>query len=539
MDGGRGGGNLMKLFADLFDTLEQTKSTKEKIALIKNYFLAASPKDAAWAIFFLCGNRLKRLITGRMLYEWCMDYLKMPEWLMLEAYSAVGDVAETIALLLQNHAHERPPSQLSLADWIEGRILPLQGKSQDFLKEAIISYWNELSTKEIFLLNKIMAGSLRIGTSQLLATQGLSLAIGVSREKLTLKLMGSWEPSVEFYESLKEAEPSSLAMNPYPFYLASPLDRDLEELGEVKEWDAEWKWDGIRAQAIIRNGKVAIWSRGNELVTEQFPEVAAALSNLSSGTVLDGEILAYQDGLPLPYGELQKRLGRKKITNAHLKNIPIVFMIYDILEYCGQDIRSDMFEKRREILDRLKDYNPKIMISPRIEFSNWQELKVKREEAKINRTEGIILKKKQSKYGTGRRRGSWWKYKIDPKTIDTVLLYAQPGQGWRANVYTDYTFGIWHGTELVPIAKAYSGLNNEEIKELDQWIRKNTIEKYGPVRKVKSEQVFEIAFEGIQESKRHKAGVALRFPRIFRWRKDKMPSECDSIDSVRKEFLNF
>ncbi len=528
----------MNTFAQLFDALEQTKSTTQKVTYIKNYFENASASDAAWALFFLSGNKIKRLITGRMLFEWCMEAVQLPDWIMSESYSAVGDVAETIALLIRK-GEDQAAASLSLSDWIVDRILPLQGEPQEHIKEKIFSYWNKLDAKGIFLLNKMLSGTLRIGTSHLLTLQGLSLALNVPKETLSQKLMGQWVPSADFFEGLKSIEnPTSQAsLNPYPFYLASPLDKRLEDLGSVQEWDAEWKWDGIRAQCIQRGGRVAIWSRGNELVTEQFPEIAEAASLLPSAAVLDGEILAFKDGLPLPFGELQKRLGRKKVTPATVKSVPIIFMIYDILEYEGNDVRKRPFVERRMLLENLNKLPPLIKISPTIAFQSWNELVQKREESKQNRTEGIILKKKSSIYGVGRQRGSWWKYKIDPRTIDAILIYAQTGQGWRANLYTDYTLAVWRGEELVPITKAYSGLNQEEIYELDRWIRRNTVEKYGPVRRVKAELVFEIAFDGIQESKRHKAGIALRFPRILRWRKDKLPLECDSLEAIKKEFL--
>ncbi|MCE2982962.1 MAG: ATP-dependent DNA ligase [Parachlamydia sp.] len=526
----------MEKFAKLFQDLEQTKSTKDKVQKMSLYFQTTPSKDAAWALFFLCGNRIKRLITGRMLFDWCMEALSIPSWLMLESYSAVGDTAETIALLLQSRSQNSPPSPLPLSDWMEKRILPLHGRPSDWMKETIFSFWDELDTKGIFLLNKILSGTLRIGVSQLLTIQALSHAFSISKEVLAQKLMGNWEPSALFFESLKESIELSGHLNPYPFYLASPLEGDLNELGETNEWSAEWKWDGIRAQGIQRGRKTAIWSRGNELITHQFPEIEQALARLPDGTVLDGEILAFQEGRPLPFGELQKRLGRKKVSSTMTKQVPIVFMIYDILENDGKDIRKLPFLERRALIEKAFPIE-RIHISPTVSFSTWEELQQIKEEAKSNGAEGLVLKKKNSAYGVGRRRGSWWKYKIEPKTIDAILMYAQTGQGWRANLYTDYTFGVWHDQEIVPIAKAYSGLKQEEIDELDKWIRKNTVEKFGPVRRVKPEQVFEIAFEGIQASKRHKSGVAVRFPRIQRWRKDKPPEECDSLEGIKKSYF--
>jgi DNA ligase-1 len=526
----------MKDFVELYDHISSTKSTKEKTQYITEYFQKVLPEDAVWALYFLSGHRIKRLIGPNQLFEWCIEKSGLPEWIVLESYSATGDLAETIALLI-NQENTHPTVELSLSQWLNNKILPLFNLTKDQQKEAILQYWQELDHASLFIFNKILTGSLRIGVSQLLTLKALSKVLNVPREILSQKLMGNWEATAEFFTSLGETGETSsqLYLNPYPFYLASPLQGPLEDLGEPNEWIAEWKWDGIRAQCINREGHVAIWSRGNELITHQFPEIVEAIKKVESGTVLDGEILAYKDN-PLPFGELQKRLGRKSVSKAILEKVPLVFMVYDILEVKGQDVRDKPISERRAIFENWK-IDPRILVSPVVSFHHWDEIEEKRNAALHNNTEGLILKRKNSKYGVGRRKGNWWKYKIDPKTIDAVLMYAQPGQGWRANLYTDYTFGVWHNDELVPIAKAYSGLSREEISQLDKWIRKNTVEKFGPVRRVKPEQVFEIAFEGIQESKRHKSGVAFRFPRILRWRVDKPPNECDTLEGVKNEFL--
>lgn len=528
--------SLMEQFAELFDKIDQTKSTREKVHYMQEYFFNASQEDAAWALFFLSGHKLKRLIGSSKLYEWMMEIVPLPPWLILEAYSAVGDVAETIALLIPRK--NKSISPLSLSEWVK-RILPLTNYSSDQQKESILQFWQELDQRGIFILNKILTGSLRVGVSHLLTLQALSKTLSISKETLSQRLMGNWEPTAEFFEGLKrdEDKTSGSHLNPYPFYLASPIVEPLEDLGDINDWIVEWKWDGIRAQGISREGKVAIWSRGNELITHQFPEIAEVLQKFETGTVLDGEILAYQNEKPLPFSELQKRLGRKKVTPAMISSVPIIFMIYDLVEYHGKDIRSTPLIERRALFENWTDIDPKIKISPILSINSWEDLRKKRKEASSYNTEGLILKKKISHYGVGRRRGSWWKYKVDPHTIDVVLMYAQPGQGGRANLYTDYTFGVWSHGQIIPIAKAYSGLSKEEITELDHWIRKNTVEKFGPVRQVKLEQAFEIAFEGIQKSSRHKSGLALRFPRILRWRKDKPTSECDSLEQIKQLFF--
>lgn len=524
----------MKRFAELFEQIDQTQSTNEKVLYIRNYFASATDADAAWALFFLSGQRLKRLISSSLLLEWCCESSSTPLWLMEESYASVGDIAETIALLLP-YKEEESNNPYALDEWMEKLIKPLQGLKPEAQKNTILSFWEKLSSKEIFILNKILTGSLRVGVSHLLTLKALSEAIHVSRESLSHRLMGSWAPTEAFFASLKLPESES-NLNPYPFYLAYPLEDDIKSLGTIGEWLVEWKWDGIRAQAVMRKGESALWSRGNELISQQFPELIEAFQTVPSGTVLDGEVLAYQ-GLPLPFGELQKRLGRKNVSQAMIAKIPIVFIVYDILEYEDRDIRFYPLSERRKLLDQFIFDFPRILKSSEIECRDWDELLTLRKQSREKGVEGLMLKKRDSVYGVGRQKNFWWKYKVDPMTIDAVLLYAQPGSGQRANLFTDYTFAVWKDKELVPIAKAYSGLTQEEIHELDAWIRKNTQEKFGPVRQVKPFQVFEIAFANIQISRRHKSGVALRFPRIHRWRKDKTYEEADSLEFIKQTFL--
>lgn len=528
----------MKNFAQLFDQLDQTQSTNEKVHFLEEYFKNSAPHDSIWALFFLSGHRLKRFVSSSLLMEWCMEITHIPNWLVEESYAAVGDTAETVALLLHGTFTPLQQFDVSLSSLMETIILPLVNQSKEEQKHTVINLWTQLNPKELFLFNKILTGSFRVGVSHLLTLKALSQAINIPREILSQRVMGNWSPSLEFYDSLKSVDQENKYLNPYPFYLASPLEDTLESLGDPHAWSAEWKWDGIRAQAIHRGQKTAIWSRGNELISEQFPELLESVAKLPEGTVLDGEILAFTNDLPLSFAHLQKRLGRKSPSKNIQKEVPIIFMIYDILEYEHQDLRKILLSERQELIKKIPEIDPRFKLSTPLLFVTWQEIYDMRLQAKDKLTEGIMLKRLDSIYGVGRQRGNWWKYKIDPMTIDTVLMYAQAGSGRRANLYTDYTFGIWQGSELIPIAKAYSGLNQTEINKLDHWIRRNTEEKFGPVRKVKAEQVFEIAFEGIQVSKRHKSGIALRFPRIARWRTDKPIEECDTLEQVKIEFLN-
>jgi len=349
--------------------------------------------------------------------------------------------------------------------------------------------------------------------------------------------MGNWNPEqTTFEELILQESPDQDISKPYPFCLAHPAEDDITTLGNEKDWSAEWKWDGIRGQVIVRKDKLFVWSRGEELVTEKFPEFHDFTNVIPNGTVLDGEILSYQNGMPLPFGDLQTRIGRKNITKSILEKAPVAFMAYDILEQEGQDMRQKPFSERRQLLEKLSEdvEDTAFVLSPKVSFSSWQGLAKTRELSREHFAEGLMLKRKDSLYHVGRKRGDWWKWKVDPLSVDGVLIYAQKGHGRRAGLFTDYTFGVWHEDELVVFAKAYSGLTDAEFREVDAFIKKNTLEKFGPVRTVKAELVFEIGFEGIRASNRHKSGVALRFPRILRWRKDKKKEEADSLEMLNE-----
>jgi DNA ligase-1 len=357
--------------------------------------------------------------------------------------------------------------------------------------------------------------------------------------------MGEWTPSAEFFKKLTshELEPDETEIaRPYPFHLAHQIDLTPEELGEISDWQAEWKWDGIRAQVIKRADEIFIWSRGEDLMTERFPEVAEAADELPNGTVIDGELLPWRDGRVLPFLEMQRRIGRKNLSAKILEEVPVILQAYDLLEYEGRDIRTFDFKTRREFLEKVLaglSENAKQVIRPTetVEAASWNDLASRREESRSLGVEGFMLKHRGSPYRVGRHRGDWWKWKIDPLTVDAVLIYAQKGSGKRSNLFTDYTFGVWNTDQLVPFAKAYSGLTDAEIRKVDRFVRDNTTEKFGPVRAVKPELVFELAFEAIQRSTRHRSGVAVRFPRIARWREDKRPEEADSLETI-KEMLD-
>jgi DNA ligase-1 len=533
----------MKHFTHLFNEIDETTKTSEKVAVMAEYFSTCSPSDGAWTVYLLTGRKLRQLVPTARLVGCALAQTNLPEWLFGESYDAVGDLAETIALLLP------PPtssSDVPLKEWVEERLMPLRAMTEEEQFTRLTSYWNELTMPERLVMNKIITGSFRVGVSQLLVVKALSKASGVDEATTAHRLMGDWKPTSDFFKGLFEADTTDADVSrPYPFYLAHPLEQEPEALGDIFEWLAEWKWDGIRSQLIRRSGETFIWSRGEELISERFPELVEASAFLPDGTVIDGEILGWAEGEVLPFSLLQKRITRKSISKKMLEEIPVAIMVYDILEFRGEDIRTKAMSERRQILTELLSpgaldaapscrgqLHPAFRVSPALLASSWPELAESRETSRELKVEGIMLKRANSAYGVGRRKGDWWKWKVNPFSIDAVLIYAQRGSGKRASLYTDYTFGVWSEGKLVPVAKAYSGLDDSEIRQVDDFIRKNTLEKFGPVRTVKPELVFEIAFEGIQKSSRHKSGVAVRFPRIARWRTDKPMEEADSLETL-------
>lgn len=528
----------MRRFATLFENLDTTTSTRLKVEAMMEYFRAADPADAAWTVYVLIGRRLKRSIGPAVLRTWLSEEAQLPGWLVEETYGSIGDLAETIALLIspEGTADRRGVApDLTLADWLLLRIAPLAGLPADEQRRLIVGWWHELPYRECFLVNKLLTGSLRIGVSRALVTRALAELFGYSRPQIERGLIGAWHPTAEFWNALAKNEGSSAASYPYPFYLASPLEEPIDSLGSRQDWLAEWKWDGIRGQVVRRTAECTLWSRGEEIITERFPEIIGAANALEPGTVLDGEVLAWDEGAVMPFAQLQKRIGRRTLSAKLLKEIPARFVAYDLLEWQGGDWRARPLHERRAQLAKILSVLPAdtISLSPAVDASSWASLATLREQSRAQGVEGLMLKHWHSPYGTGRQRGSWWKWKIDPFVFDGVLLYAAPGHGRRSNLYTDYTFGVRAGEVLVPVAKAYSGLTDEEIRRLDKWIRANTRERFGMVRSVEPAQVFELAFEGIARSPRHKSGIALRFPRIKQWRSDKTPAEADTLENLQ------
>ena len=529
----------MKDFADLFTRLDQTTKTLVKVDALQQYFSRAEDEDKLWAIALLSHRRPKRPVNTTLLRQWATELAELPGWLFEESYHIVGDLAETITLVLPDVVGD-PDKPLTY--WVN-YLREITDKPEHEKKRLITEAWQMLPRQQRFVFNKLITGSFRIGVSQKLMVRALAGNTNIPEEKLAHRLMGNWHPDeISFEELILQPDGDESLSRPYPFYLCHALNISAHELGDPQDWLAERKWDGIRGQVIVRKGDLYVWSRGEELVTDKYPEYEVFRNSLPDGTVLDGEILPWKDGQPLSFNLLQTRIGRKNVTSKILSEAPVVFMAYDVMEWQGLDIRSKPMAERREILRKLVDKSHTggvLVLSPEVQFSEWDQLVKERDKSREYSSEGIMLKKMDSVYKTGRKRGDWWKWKVDPLTIDAVLIYAMRGHGRRANLYTDYTFAVWDADELVPVTKAYSGLTDDELREVDRFVKKNTVERFGPVRSVTPDLVFELAFEGINRSTRHKSGVAFRFPRINRWRRDKPASEADTIENVHQLLLQY
>ncbi|KQT36316.1 ATP-dependent DNA ligase [Methylophilus sp. Leaf414] len=569
----------MKAFADLYSRLDATTSSNAKLAALRDYFLLASPADAAWAVYFLAGGRPRQLVPTKLLRELTLTVASLPEWLFEESYHSVGDLAETMALLLPESAHT---SEEGLATWIENKLLPLRGLAPDVLTLQLTPLLQQLDQRSKLVCIKLITGSFRVGVSKLLVTRALSAVAEIDAKRIAQRLVGytdlSARPTAEHYlrliAPLNEEGDERSEGQPYPFFLAHPLQLPTDEfetaIGSPQDWLVEWKWDGIRAQLVKRDGQLWVWSRGEELVTDRFPELNVLAEALPDGTVIDGELVVWKhapapdvevdpekikdqiadqpapqrtQGQVQPFALLQQRIGRKTLTAKILENLPVVILAYDLLEWQGEDWREQPQSARRDQLEKvvLTCNRPQLQLSPLVTGNSWQDLDRQREASRSLGVEGFMLKRKDAQYGIGRTKdvGVWWKWKIEPYTADAVLIYAQTGHGRRASLYTDYTFAVWDSAQgnpdrkLVPFAKAYSGLTDAEMREVDAIIRKTTVEKFGPVRSVKPTLVFELGFEGISLSGRHKSGIAVRFPRMLRWRQDKPVAEADTLQTLQ------
>jgi DNA ligase-1 len=527
----------MKLFARLVHELGTHTKTNEKINALINYFTAASDKDKVWVIALFSGRRPRRTISPSRLAEWCAEMIGLPLWLFAESYHTVGDLSETIALLIPDNTEQLEKSISRSLSWYVEKFQELEKSDEEEKKKFIIESWKELNNKEKFVFNKLLSSTFRVGVSQNMMVNALSKLVNLESSVIAHRISGNWDPATTPFNELLTEESSIIDHSkPYPFYLAYALEEEPSSLGHPEEWQAEWKWDGIRGQIIKRNGTLFVWSRGEDLITEKFPEYRVLTEKLPEGCVIDGEILPVKNNQVLNFNVLQTRIGRKNVTKKQLDEAPAGIFAYDLLEMDGVDIRHlPLLERRRNLAAIVADVNlPQLILSPVINFESWDQLSELRLTSRNNNSEGVMLKRKSSPYQVGRKRGDWWKWKIDALTIDAVMIYAQKGAGRRSNLYTDYTFAVKDGEKLVPFTKAYSGLTDKEFAQVDNFVKRNSLEKFGPVRTVKPELVFEIAFEGIAASGRHKSGVALRFPRISRWRHDKPPSEINTLEDLKK-----
>ena len=552
----------MTAFAALVAELDETTRTGEKVAAMSRYFRAADPADAAWAVYFLTGRKPKQVVPTKLLKQWATELAAVPVWLFDECYHAVADLAETMALLVPPPAaaDDRP-----LARWVADDLLPLRGADPATQERVVRHAWDVFAPAERFVWNKLITGQFRVGVSQLLVVRALAEVAGLPAPTLSHRLMGEWQPTAAFFTTLVGVGDASDPSRPYPFLLASQLEGEPADLGPVTGWAAEWKWDGIRSQLVRRAGQTFLWSRGEELVTDRYPEVAEAAAGLPDGTVVDGELLPWGPDGVRPFADLQTRIGRKTVSRTVLADVPVVLLAYDLLEWAGEDVRERPWEWRRATLEALLASGGRepvrsvvaqpdrltpaarqgrlfadapadaagFQLSEVLAADTWEQLAAVRAGSRGRKVEGLMLKRRGSPYRVGRVRGDWWKWKVAPLSVDAVLVSSQRGSGKRAGLYTDHTFAVWDGGALVPFAKAYSGLTDAEIRRADAFIKAHTTDTFGPVRAVTPELVMEIGFEGIQASSRHKSGVAVRFPRILRWRHDKTPAEADTLAAVK------
>jgi len=569
----------VKAFAALYRRLDSATSTRAKQAAMVAFFAAAKADpaqwaSAAWAVYFLAGGKPRQTAPTRLLWHLAVEGSGYPDWLCSECYGAVGDLAEMLALILPDGGSGE---EISLNQWMRERLLPLPSLDEEERYARLTRWVGELPTDERLVFFKLITGELRVGVSRLQVVKALAEAADVDEARMAQRLIGYAQarriPSGADFEALigevERAEAEALdAGRPYPFYLAQSWSRPLTEmlpaLGPPSDWIVEWKYDGIRAQLLKRGDAWRLWSRGEELISDAYPDLGPLARALPSVAALDGELVVLippegeyaansLDGLAL-FASLQQRLGRKIVSEKTLRELPVAFIAYDLLEIDGRDIRAEPQHMRRAQLERLVDRlfaeakalgeRLPLRISPTVSAATWEELAEKREQARTLLREGLMLKARNSAYGIGRRKGDdrtnvWWKWKLDPMSVDAVVIYAERGHGRRSGVFTDYTFAVWSAgedapaRELVPFAKAYSGLTDAEIREMDLIVRRTTVESFGPVRSLTPTQVFELGFEGIAPSKRHKSGVAVRFPRMLRWRRDKPVAEADTLDALK------
>ena len=525
----------MKEFAVLLDKLALTPSRNRKIEYLSDYFAQTPDPDRGLALAALTGALDFKLIKAGRLKEIVTAHVD-PHLFKL-SYSYVGDLGETIALIWPTYEAGQPLPPLHQI------IEEFETTKKADIPALIENYLNIMHPHERWAMIKLATGGLRIGVSARLAKGAVAAFGGVSLQEIEEIWHGLKPPYQKLFAWLDgQAEKPVIRHSDtfHPLMLSTPIDeeKDFEKLAP-EDFSAEWKWDGIRVQIVSDGNTKAMYSRTGDDISAAFPDVVNAVNG---SAVLDGELLvgtADENGVfaPRPFNDLQQRLNRKTVSAKQMKESPAFVRVYDILFDGEEDVRGKFLTHRREILEDWFEKNPqtRLDLSEHIAFKTWGELgAIRQKGADEAGHEGVMIKLKSSVYVPGRPKGLWFKWKRDPYTLDTVMMYAQRGHGKRSSYYSDYTFGVWKGNEIVPIGKAYSGFTDEELVELDKFVRYNTVQRFGPVREVKKELVLEVAFDSAHVSARHKSGVALRFPRISRIRWDKPVQEIDTLENVER-----
>ena len=533
----------MRNFATLFKELDETAQADLKIEALINYFKKVPPEDLAWTVSLLLGRKIKQVISVKRLRKWSVELTQIPDWLLAECLNNVGDLAETISLILP---FEGNSENIPLHVWIEQCIFPLKDQQEEIQKEKIVSFWHQLNSVERFLFNKLVTGSFHVDIPPKLIIKALSSFCSLNEKYISQRLIGNWVPTAGFFNFLCTSNVSDTMANiPYPFNPVVQLDLKVEDLGNINQWLFEWKWNGIRSQIIKRENKVFIWSHDEDLLNDSFPELYELGSILPDGTVIEGIIIPIRDNILLPSAELKKRIAKRYPVKKILSDIPVSFVAFDLLEFDKEDIRNKSLNQRRNLLKEiLNDITDKrIILSGVVECNSWKDLKIARSEAGKKSVDGLMLKRLYSPYSIGSETivsamqsgiltTNWYKWKNDPLTINAILLYARLEQGSTSPLFKEYTFALWHDGKLIPFAKTSSGLTDEEIIQVDSFIRKNTLGKFGPVRTVKPELVFKLEFDGIQKSSRNKSGIVVLSPHITRWHHYKKIEEAGSLNSL-------
>jgi len=538
----------MKAFADLWATLEGQLSEARSAQILARYLQQTSAEDAAWAIYLLCGKKPKKLLSARELVEYFLQTSGTPGWLFWESDDVVGDVNETIALLndtfmdetasQQNRNENSHPQQNSLAFWMENQLNTLAEVAQSQRPAFLGNCWQKLGYREAFIINRILTGTWKSNLPLKTIAQALSIVSGQEPMTLMHRLKADWLPNKVFYAKLiAEDQPTFQTEQKFSFGEFKPLEESsIESLGAVEDWWLAWQWEGLRVQCIRRADDCFLWSQNGELVTDRFPELHEMAQKLPEGTILEGVIVACSGQAPLPLADLQPRLGGKSVNRKMMESCPVAFVATDLQLLANEDMRNLPAQQRKTRLAQLaNDIGFPLVHFPRIEIDQWAHARKLLQEARQHHAEGLSLQRLNSPYPIQNQQADWWSWKVQPHTINAILLYAKMEMAGRSQKQTtEYTFAVWHEDQLVPVARTGIGLPPEEAELLDGWIRANTYERFGPVRSVEPFHVYEIAFDGITPSKRHKCGFVLREPRIINPRPHTPIEEASRLEDLHR-----